>query len=223
MSSNGAPSSSSARKLIRIAVLASAIAPAAAAAARRAQDSAQDGESKLLLLRNRLLQDDTSVPTPVASPNASPDDGAGDDTPQPTSTPSPVASDASPTTPAPVPTPAFPPFDPSSTATTASTTAAAGIPDSAMNVNNYCGLTWTDAYNVCHKPCSTGSDDECTMLGDDYKCQSFTLCHERIESGEVVPPVPAGVPAVSSIFHLLAFVLFLVHVTCLADFFSTNI
>jgi len=59
-----------------------------------------------------------------------------------------------------------------------------------LNINNYCGKDWTDAYNTCWMSCPNGKDSECSTLGEDYSCQSFTLCDERIKNGLIFPKAP---------------------------------
>mmetsp|Transcript_34130 Transcript_34130/g.82534 ORF Transcript_34130/g.82534 Transcript_34130/m.82534 type:complete len:380 (-) Transcript_34130:329-1468(-) len=71
------------------------------------------------------------------------------------------------------------------------TTNVVGIPDATVNINSYCGKTWTDAYNSCWLACPTGKDSECADLGPDYECQSFSACHERLQGGRVIPTPPA--------------------------------
>lgn len=64
--------------------------------------------------------------------------------------------------------------------------------DSDLNVNNYCGIDWADAYNTCWMPCPNGADIGCSRLGEEYTCQQFTLCSERIANGQIFPKDPAG-------------------------------
>jgi hypothetical protein len=62
------------------------------------------------------------------------------------------------------------------------------IPVDSASINRYCGKNWNDAYLTCPLACPTLDDAVCTnALGAEYKCQEFTACHERIQSGEVVP------------------------------------
>lgn len=62
-----------------------------------------------------------------------------------------------------------------------------GIPNANININDYCGRDWTDAFNTCQLACPSGMDSECTALGGDYKCQSFTMCHENLLNGNIIP------------------------------------
>ena len=66
--------------------------------------------------------------------------------------------------------------------------------------DSYCGTKWLDAYTHCHRRCDPDNNDaECqAALGPDYACQTFTLCTERIASGEVVPKSPSSVTGGSS-------------------------
>ena len=60
---------------------------------------------------------------------------------------------------------------------------------------HYCGKTWPDAFDNCHKPCPTQSDAECASLGngvdnDDWKCFGFTGCVDKLNDGsESAEPV----------------------------------
>lgn len=60
---------------------------------------------------------------------------------------------------------------------------------SLINVdqNDFCGKTWTDAYENCPLACPSGNDSDCAGLGADYKCQKYSLCYENILSGAVIP------------------------------------
>ncbi|KAL3798274.1 hypothetical protein HJC23_000188 [Cyclotella cryptica] len=58
--------------------------------------------------------------------------------------------------------------------------------------NNYCGMSWADAYANCPLPCPAGNDD-CIVLGDGYVCQIFTTCYDRIQSGTFTPTTDGGV------------------------------
>lgn len=66
--------------------------------------------------------------------------------------------------------------------------------------DSYCGTKWMDAYTHCHRRCDPDNNDaECqAALGPDYACQTFTLCTERIASGDVVPKSPSLVTGDSS-------------------------
>lgn len=63
--------------------------------------------------------------------------------------------------------------------------------------DSYCGTKWLDAYTHCHRRCDPENNDaECkAALGPDYACQTFTLCTERIASGEVVPGGSSETPS----------------------------
>lgn len=63
---------------------------------------------------------------------------------------------------------------------------------SNANINNYCGKDYQDAYETCPLACPTGDDNDCLVLGEEYSCQVYTLCHERIKNGEVVPNTSGG-------------------------------
>mmetsp|Transcript_4089 Transcript_4089/g.9186 ORF Transcript_4089/g.9186 Transcript_4089/m.9186 type:complete len:335 (-) Transcript_4089:260-1264(-) len=56
-----------------------------------------------------------------------------------------------------------------------------------IDQNDFCGKTWTDAYENCPLACPSGNDSDCAELGPDYKCQKYSLCYENILSGAVVP------------------------------------
>eukprot|EP00579_Thalassiosira_antarctica_P009399 CAMPEP_0201915522 /NCGR_PEP_ID=MMETSP0903-20130614/5411_1 /ASSEMBLY_ACC=CAM_ASM_000552 /TAXON_ID=420261 /ORGANISM="Thalassiosira antarctica, Strain CCMP982" /LENGTH=330 /DNA_ID=CAMNT_0048451145 /DNA_START=119 /DNA_END=1111 /DNA_ORIENTATION=+ len=67
----------------------------------------------------------------------------------------------------------------------ASSSDSEGTSDDYFNISNYCGISWMDAYSNCLKACPSGRDSECSTLGEEYSCQTFTACHERLERGDV--------------------------------------
>ena len=73
----------------------------------------------------------------------------------------------------------------------------AAVTDSAT-IDNYCGITWMDAYNECHLPCPLG-DGDCGSLGEGYTCHQYTTCNARIESGEIDTSNGGGVNETDSI------------------------
>jgi len=57
------------------------------------------------------------------------------------------------------------------------------------DANKFCGRTWMDAYENCPLACPDGDDTICSLaLGEEYSCQSFTLCGDRIQSGDIILP-----------------------------------
>jgi hypothetical protein len=47
-------------------------------------------------------------------------------------------------------------------------------------LDRYCGTSWPEAAEACPLPCSSGSDEECTPLGGDFKCFGYTGCSDKV-------------------------------------------
>ena len=51
-----------------------------------------------------------------------------------------------------------------------------------ISAEHYCGKSWADAANKCHKHCPTGEDSECSgdpKLGVGYQCFYYTGCSPK--------------------------------------------